>query len=186
AFRRLAPLVLASTGIVIWLLVQFGRYDERAVIFWAAPAAAVHTVFPSDAVLLAAAALLVGTSLALMWRAPRTALACVAVLVSAVGAAQALYVFSRYEDPSMTRPSATRLARDWIDRRVPASASVALVPSPRDTPAYWWEAELWNKRVDRVLSVDGGPTFSPFPADDARVDFRRGRLSGAQSSDFLV
>jgi hypothetical protein len=186
AFRRLAPLVLASTGIVIWLVVQFGRYDERAVIFWAAPAAAVQTVFPSDAVLLAAAVLFVCIALALMWGAPRAALACVAVLVSAVGAAQALYVFSRYEDPAMTRPSATRLARDWIDRRVPVSASVALVPSPRDTPAYWWEAELWNKHVDRVLSVDGGPTFSPFPAEDARVDFRRGRLSGAQSSDFLV
>jgi len=63
---------------------------------------------------------------------------------------------------------------------------VALVPSPRDTPTYWWEAELWNKRVDRLLRVNGGPTFSPFPADELRIDFRRGVLVGPQPSDYFV
>jgi hypothetical protein len=121
-----------------------------------------------------------------MWRVPRAALASVTVLVSAVGAAQALYVFERYEDPAMTRPPGLALARDWIDRHVPSTASVALVPSPRDTAKYWWEAELWNKRVDRVLRVDRGPTFSPFPTDDVRVDFRDGVLRGSRPSDFLV
>jgi hypothetical protein len=186
SFRRLLPLALGTTAVMAWLLLQFGDYDDRAVIFWAAPAAAVHTVFPNDGVLLAAAAMLVGVALALFWRAPRAALASVAVLVSAAGAAQALYVFERYADPAMTRPPELALARDWIDRRVPPSASVALVPSPRDTATYWWETELWNKRVDSVLRVDGGPTFSPFPAEDVRVDLRDGVLAGAQQSDFLV
>jgi Dolichyl-phosphate-mannose-protein mannosyltransferase len=186
SFRLLLPTAVGVTAVVAWLVLQFGDYDDETVVFWAAPAAAVHSVFPSDAVMLAAALVPVGVALALMWRAPRAALAGVAVLVSAVGVAEALYVFERYEDPAMTRPPALRLARDWIDRSVPPSASVALVPSPRDTDVYWWEAELWNKRVDHVLRVNGGPTFSPFPADDVRVDFRHGVLAGAQPSDFLV
>jgi hypothetical protein len=186
SLRRLVPLAIGATGLVGWLLLQFGDYDDRAVIFWAAPAAAVHTVFPNDGVLLAVAGMLVVVALALLWRAPRAALGSVTVLVSAVGLAQALYVFERYADPAMTRPPGLALARDWIDRRVPSNASVALVPSPRDTATYWWEAELWNKRVDRVLRVDGGPTFSPFPADDVHVDFRHGVLAGPQRSDFLV
>jgi hypothetical protein len=37
-----------------------------------------------------------------------------------------------------------------------------------------------------VLSVDGGPTFSPFPADDVRVDFRKGVLAGPNPSEYLV
>jgi hypothetical protein len=186
SLRRLLPTAVGVTALVAWLLVQFGDYDDETVVFWAAPAAAVHSVFPSDAVMLAAALVLVGIALALMWRAPRVALGAVAVLVSAIGVAEALYVFERYEDPAMTRPPALRLARDWIDRSVPAAASVALVPSPRDTAVYWWEAELWNKRVDHVVRVNGGPTFSPFHAEDVRVDFRHGVLAGAQPSDFLV
>ncbi|HEY5661150.1 MAG TPA: glycosyltransferase family 39 protein, partial [Gaiellaceae bacterium] len=186
AFRAIAPTSLVLTAVVCWLVLQFGGYDDKTVIFWAAPAAAVHTVFPNDLVLLAAGAALVLIALVLCWRAPRAALAVVAVLVSCVGVAGAVYVFQRFEDPAMTRPPALTLARDWVDRRVPASASVALVPSPRDTAAYWWEAELWNKRVDRVLRVDGGPTFSPFPADDVRVDFRRGVLAGPHPSQYLV
>lgn len=186
AFRAIAAIAVVLTAVVGWLVLEFGDYHDGTVIFWAAPAAAVHTVFPNDAVLLVAAAGLVAAALALRWLAPRAALASVAFLVSALGVAEALYVFQRYEDAAMTRPPALRLARDWIDRRVPASASVALVPSPRDTAGYWWEAELWNKRVDRVLRVDDGPAFSPFPADHVRVDFRRGLLAGPQPSDYLV
>lgn len=187
AVRPIATLALAVSGAVAWLVWQFGNYHDAAVIFWAAPGAAVHTVFPNDVVLLSAATGLVTVALVLMWCAPRAALAAIVVLVSALGAAEALYVFERYEDPAMTRPPASAAAaRDWIDRRVPPSASVALVPSPRDTPAYWWEAELWNKRVDRVLRVDGGTTFSPFPADDVRIDFGRGLLVGPEPSRFLV
>ena len=95
-------------------------------------------------------------------------------------------MFVRYSDPAMARPPAMPLARDWIDRRVPAGASVALVPAPRDTAAFWWEAELWNKRVDRVLRVNDGPTFSPFPTSDVRVDYRHGTLSGPNPSPYVV
>jgi dolichyl-phosphate-mannose-protein mannosyltransferase len=186
AFRGIAVLALVLAAAVAWLVWQFGNYHDATVIFWAAPGAAGQTVFPDDAALLAAALGAVIVALALIWRVPHAALASVAALVSMLGAAQAVYVFARYEDPAMTRPPSLPIARNWIDRSVPASASVALVPSPRDTATYWWEAELWNKRVDHVLKVNGGPTFTPFPADDVRVDFDRGVLSGPQPSDFLV
>jgi hypothetical protein len=186
AFRRLLPWTLGVFAAFVWLLLQFGGYEDRTVIFWAAPAAAVHTAFPNDGVLVLCAATLLLTALAVLRSRPRAALPVVAVTVAALGTAQAVYVFVRYADPAMTRPPALPLARDWIDRHVPANASVALVPSPRDTASYWWEAELWNKRVDRVLRVDGGPTFSPFPAEAARVDFRAGVLTASHPSDFLV
>jgi hypothetical protein len=184
--RSLLVPALVALAAFVWLLVEFGDYEDKTVIFWAAPAAAVHTVFPGDLVLAACAAVLVAGALILLWRAPRLALPVVATTVAVIGAAQALYVLERYSDPALSRPAAMKLARDWIDRHVPAGASVALVPAPRDTPPYWWEAELWNKRVDRVLRVDGGPTFSPFPADAVTVDFRRGVLRGAEPSRYLV
>jgi len=184
--RRLVVAAAAAFAVFAWFALQFGDYDDRTVIFWAAPAAAVHTVFGSDWILVGIAAGLVAGALALLLRAPRFALAAVAAVVAVLGAAQALYVFERYSDPAMTRPAAMPLARNWIDRRVPAGASVALVPAPRDTAAFWWEAELWNKRVDRVLRVDGGPAFSPFPTSDVRIDYRNGTLRGSNPSSYLV
>jgi hypothetical protein len=187
--RAIRPLVVGSAGafaVFAWLAAEFGDYHDRTVIFWAAPAAAVHTAFPSDWLMLVIAAVLVSGSLTVLALAPRAALPAVTAVVAVLGVAQAAYVFERYADPAMTRPPALALTRDWIDRSVPGSASVALVPSPRDTPAYWWEAELWNKRVNRVLRVAGGPTFSPFPSDNVRLDVRSGVLAGSQPSDFLV
>src|SRR4051812_7384529 len=184
--RELGLPAVAVFGVFLWLLLRYGNYDDATVIFWASPAAAVHTAFPGDVVLGACAAVLLAGALVLVWRVPRMALASVATVVSILGVAQAVYVFQRYAAPAMSRPPMLPLARDWIDRHVPAGESVALVPAPRDTSTYWWEAELWNKRVDRVLRVNGGPTFSPFPADAVRVDFRRGLLVGPQPSGYFV
>jgi hypothetical protein len=69
---------------------------------------------------------------------------------------------------------------------VPSGSSVALVPSPIESSVQWWNAEYWNKKVERVLRVDDGPTFTPFPVDDVSVDFEAGELVGAKPSDFLV
>jgi hypothetical protein len=186
SLRRLAGCAGAMFVLFAWFLLQFGDYQDDVVIFWAAPAAAVHTLFPGDPLLVVVAAVLVAVTALLLWRTPRAALPAIAGTVAVLGAAQALYVFARYSDPALTRPPAMPLARDWIDRRVPPDASVALVPAPRDTEAFWWEAELWNKRVDRVLRVNDGPVFSPFPTSDVAVDFRRGTLHGPQPSDYLV
>ncbi|HMI29183.1 MAG TPA: glycosyltransferase family 39 protein [Gaiellaceae bacterium] len=186
AFLRLAACSAAVFGVFAWFVLQFAAYDDERVIFWAAPAAAVHTALPGDGLLVLSAVLLLGGALVLLRRMPRLALPVVSALVAALGVAQVVYVYERYADPAMTRPPKLALARDWIDRAVPGNQSVALVPAPRDTGDYWWEAELWNKQADRVLRVNGGPTFSPFPTDDVTVDFEHGLLRGSQPSDFLL
>jgi hypothetical protein len=183
---RLAVSSAAVFALLAWLVLEFAAYDDDTIIFWAAPAAAFHSAFPHDPLLVLAAAFLLAGTLVLLWRRPLHALPTVTAVVAALGVLQAVYVYERYADPAMTRPQKVALAPDWIDRAVPDGRSVALVPAPRDTAAYWWEAELWNKQADRVLRVNAGPTFSPFPTDDVAIDFRQGLLKGSQPSDFLV
>jgi hypothetical protein len=63
---------------------------------------------------------------------------------------------------------------------------VALVPGGVAGPSPWWEAELWNRAVDRELRVEGGPTYTPFPALETAVDEMSGALAGEQPSEYLV
>ena len=86
---------------------------------------------------------------------------------------------------SSPRWPARRRPADWIDAAVPNGSSVALVPGGVDGPVPWWEAELWNRSVDRVLRIAGGETFTPFPALDTSLDREMGRV-GRQPSDYLV
>ncbi|HEU4971296.1 MAG TPA: glycosyltransferase family 39 protein [Gaiellaceae bacterium] len=181
----------ACAGGAVVGLLPFAS-DEDRIIFWAAPAGAFRPAISdasarlhlADTVLLAlatATALLV--VLVLAWRAPRLALVGTASLLVAFGALQALYVLERFVEPSMVRTETAR--RDWIDAAVPGS-SVALVPGGVQGPVRWWEAEFWNRTVDRELRVDGGKTYTPFPVLDVSIDDRRGRLAGPQPSDYLV
>ncbi len=194
SWRVRAVSYVAAFGFFAWLLT-FAAYDDT-IIFWAAPAAAFHSVLVSAGSLLhlgaeafveiAAAVLGVGV-VVLNARMPRVALGVATAAVASFGVAQAVYVFDRYADHVMTRPQKAGSApRDWIDKAVPEGEAVALVPSPHDNPDYWWEAELWNKKVDRVLRVNGGRTFSPFPANDVRVRFDAGILAGSEPRDYLV
>jgi len=195
AFTAMSASAAAVFAVLAWLVLQLAAYDDDTIIFWASPAAAFHTALvttagwfqmPADLFIVLAAAIALAGALVLLSRAPAAALAAVTTAVGALGVVQALYVFERYADPVMTRAQKVALGRDWIDRAVPDGRSVALVPAPRDTADYWWETELWNKQADRVLRVNGGPTFTPFPADDVSIDFRHGLLRGPQPSDFLV
>src|SRR5205823_1414767 len=131
----------------------------RTIIFWASPAAAFH---PALATAAGAIGLSSGTFLRLAtvaltaalaaaaWRLPRSAMIGATASIAAFGGFEAGYVLDKYADPTMTRPPAGA-ARDWIDSSVPSGSSVALVPSPHDTPTSWWEAEFWNKEVDQVF-----------------------------------
>jgi hypothetical protein len=185
---------LAMFGVLVWLLT-FAAYDER-VIFWAAPAAAFHSVLvgaggllhlSAEAFVAVATGVLLAVVTVLAALVPRAALVLTTAVVACFGVSEALYIFVRYADPVMTRPQKAGAApRDWIDKSMHGHSSVALVPSPHDNPEYWWEAELWNKKANRVLRVNRGATFSPFPADDVRVRFGVGVLSGSEPTDYLV
>lgn len=187
---RIVGAVCGGAALVALLLLA---PDEDKVIFWASPAAAFRPALRDAAgelglgetsflQLTAATAVLVVVLLA--WRAPRVAVAATASALVAFGAAQTLYVFEQFVAPSMIREQQNR--RDWIDAAVPDHASVALLPSGVGTPVPWWEAEYWNRRVDRELQIDGGKSFTPFPTLETSIDDASGRLLGESPSDYLV
>jgi hypothetical protein len=167
--------------------------DEDEIVFWAAPAAAFRPALVDSASWLGlseiaflqiATVVSVLVVIPLAWRAPRVALVGAGLALAAFGAVQAGYVFDRFVEPALVRQDVAE--RDWIDGAVPGKQSVALVPGGAHAPTPWWEAEFWNKDVDRALRVDMRPTFTPFPVDDVSVDDVAGRLSGPQPSDYLV
>jgi hypothetical protein len=194
-----AIVAVAGAAIFAWL-ASFASYDDDTIIFWASPAAAFHPALVTAAgwlhlsarslirvavILLALAA----AALCLLPRSIRSAGALAAALVIvAFGVFEAAYVFERFAKPAITPASAIpyEAPRDWIDVALRGRGSATLVPSPVDPQPYWWDAEFWNTDVRRVLRVGGGPTFTPFPADDVSVDFAEGRLDGPQPTDFLV
>jgi hypothetical protein len=187
---RLATLAVAGGALAV--LVGLGTYGDN-VIFWASPAAAVHPLLETIAgslglstirLLQAGTLVLVLTAGCAAWRAPRLALIGTTVVVAGLGTLQAGYVFERYVEPAMTRAKNVE-TRTWIDDAA-RGRRVALVPGGVDGPVPWWDAELWNEKVDRVLRVDAGPAFTPFPADDLVVDGETGVLTGPQPTDLLV
>ncbi|TML18132.1 MAG: hypothetical protein E6G33_00995 [Actinobacteria bacterium] len=195
--RRLRVLVLVVAGVVFAWLAGLSSYRDQPVIFWASPAAAFHPAIVTAAGWLHLAAdwfvrllVLVVAALGVVLvaapqRARPGAVLAAAIALAGFGSFEAGYVFERFAEPALTevRPHLDRL--DWIDADVPSGSSVELVPSPLESATYWWEAEYWNKDVDRTLRIDQDPTFTPFPADDGTVDFDTGRLLGARGN-FLV
>jgi hypothetical protein len=195
--RLRAVVTVAIGGAFAWL-AGLASYDNE-VIFWASPAAAFHPALVTAAEWLHLSSLLfvrlavvtcaiVAAALCLRPQVRRSGVTLTsATVVAAFGTFEAGYVFERFAEPVMTRVNSVAEApHDWIDAAIPSGSTVALVPSPLEQTTYWWEAEFWNKDVKRVLRVDGGPTFTPFPVDDVMVDFARGRLTGPQPTNFLV
>lgn len=191
--RTLRLVTLAAAGGALVALLGLASYSD-IIIFWASPAAAFHPALAAVAqalglsviaLLQLATVALVLSLIATAWRAPTFAMVGTTLVVAGFGAVQAGYVFDRHVEPEMTRAQ-TAAVRDWIDDAVPRGRSVALVPGGPDGPAAWWEAEHWNKTVDRVLRVGSGPTFTPFPAAAVSIDYESGVLSGSQPSGYLV
>lgn len=194
---RLRMVTLLGVAAAFAWLAGLSSYSDQPVIFWASPGAAFHPAIVEAAgwlhlsagwfvrtlvlVLAGVAAVLIVARRARPW-VPLGA----AIVLAGFGAFEAGYVFDRFAEPALitnVRPHLDR--RDWIDAAVPSGSSVELVPSPLESATYWWEAEYWNKDVDRTLRIDGDPTFTPFPADHGAIDYDRGRLRGARG-DFLV
>jgi hypothetical protein len=106
--------------------------------------------------------------------------------VTAFCTAELVYVFDRVALPITTRQgSLPDVRRDWIDAAVPGDASVALVPNPVLKPDYWWDAELWNKRADRVVQTQG-TTYTPFPAAQLTLDSTTGAMRGLPPTTYFV
>jgi len=186
-----------AVGLSFAALASAVTYRHVAVIFWASPAAAFHDALGSAA---GATGLATGDfvgwgvvviavcSAGAIWRGPpRLTLSMLGVGLAAFGAFEVAYVFDRFALPSTTRAQTiVGVRRDWIDTAVPARSSVALVPNPELAAEYWWEAEFWNKSVDRALTVDGRPTFTPFAANELSFDQKTGRARDPGLTDLLV
>ncbi len=91
--------------------------------------------------------------------------------------------------------------RDWIDEAVPSGGTAGLVPSLINARAgvpipvgtvteqgVWWEAEFWNKSVDRSYLYDGATDYTPYVRETMNLDRRSGRLrvTGGEASHLLV
>ena len=195
--KRLEASLLVALGLVFPWLAGLTSYGKSTAIYWASPASAFHGAIGTAAGWLAlsgdslitwgGAVAAAALAAAVLWGRPWVTLAVVALALLAFCFAETRYVFARYALPAITRASAyPQTPRDWIDAAVPEGTSVALVPNPYLGPDAWWDAEFWNKSVDRVLRVDGGPTYTPFPAEEIRIDFSTGRLRGRTSAKLLV
>ena len=201
ARTKAAALVALAVGVSFAWLAGLASYGGHPTIFWASPASAFHPAVVvaaewarlSDEWFVRTVVVVLSLVAAAIVTWPRVTRARVALslsissVIAAFGAFEAVYVFERFAEPALTRTTIFQQdRRDWIDAAVPSGSSVALVPSPLESSVQWWNAEYWNKDVERVLRVDDGPTFTPFPVDDVSVDFEAGELVGAKPSDFLV
>jgi hypothetical protein len=199
ARTKAAALVALAVGANFAWLAGLASYDHPT-IFWASPASAFHPAIAeaaewaqlSDRWFVRGVVAVVSLVAVAIVTWPRVTRARVMLslatssVIAAFGAFEAVYVFERFAEPALTTVTFHQDRRDWIDAAVPSGSSVALVPSPLESSVQWWNAEYWNKKVERVLRVDAGPTFTPFPVDDVSVDFKAGELVGAKPSDFLV
>jgi hypothetical protein len=179
------------------VLTLFELHPPSVAIFWAAPAASFQDALGSAAgsiglstrAFVGWGSLIIGVMLAAtLWRAPPfTTVVAVGFTSVALCAGEAVYVFDRFAVPTTTRPrTIENVRRDWVDTALPDAPSVALVPNPNLGRNFWWDVEFWNKRVDRVLRVDGDRIHTPFPALQFSVDPKSGTLRGLGSTHFLV
>ncbi len=140
--------------------------------------------------LLAGAAIVIGLLLfeAQLLLKPRIVVPVVAVLALLGATARTAYAFDRLFRTNGTagRPLTVDPGREqsWIDRAVGSGSHVTQIPFPVITgdyfssAAYWWDAEFWNKSVDRTAGVPTVFEWTPstFPKLALRFD-KRGRAN---------
>jgi hypothetical protein len=195
--RRLTAGLVLGLAVAFCALILAGPHPSSAVVFWASPAAAFQDALRSAAgfvdlstrALVALAALVIGVLIgAMLSRAPSlAAIVAVGSFSVAFGTSEAAYVFDQFAVPATTRPrTLPDVRRDWIDAGLRGTPSVALVPNRNLSREVWWDAEFWNKRVDRVVRIEGERAYSPFPADRFSVDRVSGAVRGLGRSRFVV
>jgi hypothetical protein len=210
--RRRAVVPVVAAGIVFALFADYAAYSASPGPFFSSPSTAFHQVLDgrsltlgqklgiddlSPATVISIFSVVFALALALLvrWKRPRAG-----VLLPLVGLP--LLVFCAFEtgyvlEHVALNGSGGRVAagrplegRDWIDTALPDGATAGLLPSPEGTfpiQSLWWETEMFNKRVDRSWAVGEGPTYTPFPAGELRVDLDSGRVEAdGPESEYLV
>jgi hypothetical protein len=194
AGRRPGRELLPALAIAFWILSQ-STFGTQPII-WASPAIAgqqgarelVATVtgwvgleqltFGEVLRLLVIGATLALVLMARRWQ-PSRALQLVAVPVLVAIMAQTAYAWIDVQRPFGERSRALDDANPmWIDD-LAGKTPVALMPHAAIPSEGWWDAEFFNRRVDQAISIDGGPTYTPFSAAQLSIDPATGAITNS-------
>jgi Dolichyl-phosphate-mannose-protein mannosyltransferase len=211
---RARPLGLAAGALLTFYVVRSSgvTFIEPAGLFVNSQASEFHRVLHgqvyriattlgisglSPVALFSWGTLVVAAAVSLLiHRAERLVLAIVGLPLLALAIVQDDYVSKRVTFGINTGQGAINAGslsgRDWIDRALPAGGDVALSPSPLGEPfltqRVWWNAEFWNKRVNRAVIYDRFGDNTPFPYRSMSVDGRDGAIRTSDGSEprFMV
>lgn len=129
---------------------------------------------------------LIGFALYRGWRVITTAV--VGLLILTYGVLQTGYILPTVVAEHKSGSGLAIQDRDWIDQAIPEGKLVGALPSivnsidgvpvydAFDSSAAWWDAEFWNKRVDRLYQIYGYQTSLP-PGWDLVPDYKTGAVS---------
>jgi hypothetical protein len=190
--------VLAAGGALGAWLVGQASYVPSTVIIWASPASAFHKVLDGRSwqvshwlgtshisagtlMRLGTIPIVLAVGALLHFGRARVALVLVGTLLCAFLLLETRYVMNNFAVPSATRPARLPYSeRDWIDKAVPGSARVAMLPGLQPGADAFWDAELWNKTVDHAYTANGVSTFTPFPSEALDLSAADGTLRGVR------
>ncbi len=207
--RRRGAAWLALAALAFAALASFTPFTAPPVVIAPeSPVSATHVVLDGRSqqlgqlagiadlpprTVIVAGAFLITTVLALLVRrfGQRTTLIAASLAVLAFNVAETGYVFRTMLGSQIGAAPGFQIPlhqRNWIDRTVPAGASVGLMPSTAfdefTTARIWWEAEFWNRSADRAFSVDGAGGWTPWGYRlGIAADRRTGRIAATGQTD---
>jgi hypothetical protein len=209
--RRARTIGVVLTGVALAYLVGLSKFQPLALPFFASPDVVFHQVLngrawqighhlgysnlgPASALRAATVLLALGLAAALRFAPRRIVIPVLGAALLVWGVVETTYTFRKIVPQGPAGGLSLKHAlsnRDGIDRALPAGAHASMVPAPayqRDTGSdTWWDVEMWNKKVTRVIGVLGhGPLFTPFPSDSLAIQLSTGRLVGGEPTPYLV
>jgi hypothetical protein len=123
------------------------------------------------------------------------ALLVVTVPLLAFGIAETGYAMTKISRAATAVPASNPSFQGWVDRLVPAGATVGVVIAPVDplaeehpenTWSTWWETSFWNKSVRRAFILPGGDEFVQGSVGEISEDLVHGRLTGLEGVNYLI
>jgi len=193
--RRLNARALAAVTVFAAVTVLAHGFPRVAGLYVDAPHAVLNGVIRDSGGRAFVAVAFVVAALVLVRVPRRVRVAVVAVVVAAGCVSASALAWTRLlqsRSPSSRRvDAAPTVVLDWIDSVVPKNAHVGIVPfatNPSWGPnaLLWWDAEFWNRTVDRAFVVGANWDYAPFPHTELRVDPQTGVVAGTEHAPEYV
>ena len=208
--------MLAAAGAFAWTTTLIDLTPAAPRAFWGSPPVTFNAVLsgrsyqlgnlvgidnlrPERVVLVLGLVAAAAVALAL-WRLPRRPVAiAVSALVVVFCVGETAYVNNKISKPMAT---GTVDGHDWVDQQLPGGAHAATIASATNATAddkplmrglwdqytTWWNAEFWNKSVNRAFQYDGDPAAAdaPFSLPALEVDQRTGAVTSHVDTSYFV